>query len=622
MADLNSQSKNPKHKNKSAIRKLFDIFTPRERVQALILFFASLFNAFVQAVGVAAIFPFINVVMNPQAIHENRWLNIIYQLGAFADTDSFILFLGGLVFVTIIASSLVPALIAWAKTRFIFHKNHALSTRLLAFYLSRPYQYFLNKNSSEMGKNVLAETTQLTSGMLMAIFEILVQGIFLVVLIGMLLIVDVRVTIGAMLFLGGGYSLLSLLIKRKLKKSGTERLKANENRYRFANEALSSIKTTRVMGIESYFIENYSRHSFNFAKSNIFATVSGELPRYFLEALAFGGIVFFLVFKLAAGNSIAKLIPLVGLYAFAAYRMMPALHRLYSAGTQIHYYQAILDKIHTDMTEEASAIQTVTSEDETPLETMDQLPFNAGIRLDNVSFRYSDSRENVIKGLTIKIEKNSVIGFAGATGSGKTTLVDILLGLLVPRQGQMLVDGIPVTENNVRAWRRKIGYVPQDIYLSDDTIRKNIAFGVEDDRIDDQQVKLSSRIAALDKFIETQLPNQYDTIIGERGVRLSGGQRQRIGLARAIYRNPEVLVLDEATSSLDGSTEEAVLKAIKQAAEARTVIMIAHRLNTLKDCDQIYIMGEGSFIGQGVYEELIKNNEYFMKMAKVVFPKN
>lgn len=246
------------------------------------------------------------------------------------------------------------------------------------------------------------------------------------------------------------------------------------------------------------------------------------------------------------------------------------------------------------------------------------MSFKDKIMLKDIQFRYTNDGAKVLDNLTIEIKKNTSIGIVGHTGSGKTTLVDIILGLLVPNEGKIMIDEVEINQENRRKWQQMIGYVPQDIYLSDDTLRNNIAFGVPEKEVDDQQVRIAAETAALHDFIQAELPEQYETNIGERGVRLSGGQRQRIGLARALYRNPEVLILDEATSSLDGGTEEAVLKAIKNASQARTMIMIAHRLNTLKECDQIYLIEKGTIISSGTYDELIHHNETFMRMAKVL----
>jgi len=274
---------------------------------------------------------------------------------------------------------------------------------------------------------------------------------------------------------------------------------------------------------------------------------------------------------------------------------------------------AIVDKIYEDMIEIVPP-KKLSSKPDT---AKPELSFNKIIKLKNVRFSYQDSSCEVINNINLTIPKNSVIGFAGPTGCGKTTLVDIILGLLKPQKGEIIIDDTEIDDDNITSWQRKIGYVPQEIYLSDDTILKNIAFGVQDKDISYKQVQYAAQIAAIDNFIENELPQKYDTVIGERGIRLSGGERQRIGLARALYRNPEVLVLDEATSSLDGTTEEYVLKAIHSAAQSRTVIMIAHRLNTLKDCDQIYILEKGRIIGQGKYEELISKNKKFREMAKM-----
>ena len=598
---------------KSFLKKLYEIFTPRERMQAVLIFIASLVTAFFQAFGVASIFPFINVVMNPEIIIQNKWLSLLYNKGYFPSVNYFILFIGIVVFLIVISSSIISAVTTWAKTRFTLNKNHSLSQRLLTVYLSQPYDFFLQKNSSELSKNVLSEINQLTSQFLMALFDILINGLMVVVILGMLFIIDVTITIGAIIFLGGSYGIINYFIKNKLKEIGRERLEANRGRYRIANEALSSIKTTKVLGIESYFLHKYSYYSSRFARYNVFARVIGETPRYLIEAIAFGGIISFVIFMIARRERVIDFIPILSLYAFAAYRTLPALNRLFNSVTTVYYNIAIVDKIYEDMVEITPPKKLFPKSDSSSVELL----FNKTIKLQNISFSYKDSSFEVINNVNLAIPKNSVIGLAGPTGCGKTTLVDIILGLLKPQKGSIMVDDIQIKDENITAWQRKIGYVPQEIYLSDDTISRNIAFGVPDKEISDEQVQYVARIAAIDSFVENELPQKYNTIIGERGIRLSGGQRQRIGLARALYRNPEVLVLDEATSSLDGTTEDNVLKAIQSAAHTRTVIMIAHRLNTLKDCDQIYILEKGRIIGQGKYDELISKNRKFKEMAKI-----
>lgn len=593
----------------SSARKLYGIFTPRERTNALFIFFAGLFTAFAQTAGVFSIFPFINVVMGPSAIHQNKWLARAYSVLGFDKPEAFMVALGIAVIIILLLSNTVTALTMWLKSRFVLNMNHTLSSRLLKVYLNKPYSFFLLSNTSDLGKNVLAEVNQLTTAFLMPLFDSMINLLVLLVIVGMLLTVNATATLGILAFLATVYSTLNIYLRVKIRKKGAKRMDANKNRFQAATEALSSIKITRVMSAESYFLNRYSRHSREYARLNVFAKIAGQMPYYLMESIVFGGLILFVVLALAKGGDVAVIIPLVSLYAFAGKRIMPALQNIYASITQLYYNQAILDRLYADLLSDEQPKALPKSVE------FESLPFRHSITLSNIRFRYPDGEKNIIDGLNLEIPKEAVIGFVGSTGSGKTTLVDILLGLHLPQEGQITVDGRPITETNLKAWRSKIGYVPQEIYLSDDTIRRNIAFGISDDQIDDEQVKQAANTAALDGFIQT-LPQAYDTVIGERGVRLSGGQRQRIGLARALYRNPEILVLDEATSSLDGATEEAVLNAIRNASKARTVIMIAHRLNTLKDCDAIYIMENGRLTDSGRYEELMRRNATFIRMAR------
>lgn len=597
---------------KSSLSKLFDLFTPKERFQAYILILMAFLAAMAQMVGVAAIFPFINAVMDPAAFIENPYVQPIYKGLGIKSVDTFIMLLGVAVFFTVVFSSIVSGITIWAKTRFVLSKNHTLSYRLLSTYLSQPYAFFLKRNSNEMGKNVLSEVTQLTHGLMVAVFEIIISGLNIIIMMGFLLLVEVRMTGAAILIFGICYTLLTGFIRKRMTHNGVISLEANTERYRLTNEALSGIKATKVMNIEQYFLNNFRIHSEIYARVNIFGGLARELPKYVLEAVGFGGIVLYIMVKMGGGYSLKDSIPMISLFAFAGYKMMPALHRLYSAYTNLFHYEAVLNQIHRDMNDYEDKLTEVAVQTEEK-----HLSFEDSLSLENIFFIYEGSERPVLNGLSIVIKKNEVIGFVGTTGAGKTTLVDILLGLLRPDEGCLRVDQQIIGEHNISAWQRQIGYVPQDIYLSDDSIAHNIAFGIEKDYIDMVGVRKAARIAALDEFIINDLPDQYETVIGERGVRLSGGQRQRIGLARALYHNPEVLILDEATSSLDGFTEDAVIQAIKNASELRTVIMIAHRLTTLQDCDQIYIIRNGTIDGHGTYRELIESNELFMDMAKV-----
>ncbi len=593
-----------------SLRKLYEIFTPRDHKHILLLFFMSLISAFTQALGVASIFPFINTVMNPDAVYSEGLLRWMYELLGFDNVNSFLIFLGVMVLGLIILSSITGALTTYVKARFVSSKNHTLSLRLLEIYLYKPYSYFLQKNTSELSKNVLSEVNELSNKYILSIFDIIINGLIFIILLSTLLFVDVYSTIIIFGVLLLTYGSLNLYSKRKLRKLGIERFDANRNRHKLAYEAISSIKISKVMSNEKFFLNSYSKASKKLAKTRVVSTLIGQLPNYGLDLIAFGGLVLFVLIKVINSEPAEDIIPLISLFALAGYRMKPAINTLYAAITHLHYNQEVLDKIHHDMIIEKYEKETINSNV--------NLDFNHEIKVENIDFMYEDGASRVLKRVNISIRKDSVIGFVGTTGSGKTTLVDIIMGLHRPTNGFLKVDNTIIDLTNVKTWQRKIGYVPQDIYLSDDTLAHNIAFGIEDKKIDLSKVKKAAKIAALDQFIEEELPLKYDTVIGERGIRLSGGQRQRIGLARALYRNPDVLVLDEATSALDGATEQEVLSAIQNAAQSRTVIMIAHRLTTLRDCDQIYVLEHGDITASGTYSELLQSNKKFMQMAKII----
>ena len=594
----------------SLMRKLGDMLTRRQKHKSLLLLLLFILMSFFQVLGVAAVFPFVNLVMDPSLLETNPLLASLYHVLGFESFQHFVVFLGSAIFLLIIISNAISAVTIWAKTKFVMGLNHSLSCSLLATYLGKPYSYFLNENTSTLGKNLLAEVYQLTNNLLIPLFELVVNALVIIAMITVLFLADFVSTLVALVLLGGSYAIINYRVKRKVKRGGLRRLEANRGRYKTTTEALSGVKITKVFGRERYFLGTYAGYSKQFTRMETYVRTVGEIPRYVLEAIAFGGIIVMVVVLTLLRRDASEVIPLVSLFAFAGYRLLPAMQRVFHDLTSIYFNQAILDSLHPDLSV-ADRSQGFREQHETPL------PFEREIQLHQIRFNYPGAQGPALEGIELTIGKQQTIGFVGSTGSGKTTLVDILLGLLEPQGGALLVDQVPVDSHNVRNWQRNIGYVPQDIFLSDDTVARNIAFGIPDSEIDMQRVIQAAEIAALHEFVVDQLPNGYDTIIGERGIRLSGGQRQRIGLARALYDNPSVLVLDEATSALDGSTEKAVMAAIAHASKDRTLIMIAHRLTTVKDCDVIYIIDEGTIVDHGSFESLAQRNTSFRKMARL-----
>jgi ABC-type bacteriocin/lantibiotic exporter with double-glycine peptidase domain len=587
-------------KLKEMMKKLKVILNPRERKLAVFILVLSLITGLAQSASIVLILPFINVVFNPALIQENEILKFVYDLFQLQRTLTFLIVLGSLIFIAVIGSNILMVITIYAKTRFVTMRNHYLSKKLLNKYLASPYIFFLNRNSSELTKRVLDEVNQFTSGFLMALMEVIIYGVTLITIIATILIIDFFASLTAIIVFGLLYGLLIYRLKGTLKRKGKEAIESNRLRYLYTTEALASIKTTKILGKESYFLERYSDASFNFARNNTYKKILAALPRYVIEGIAFGGLMLFIVIQLALGRNLDSLIPIVGVLGLAGYRMLPALNQAFSALSNVIFLMPIVDKIYDEMTEKGEFASLM------PSINLKPLPFNQGIHLNKVTFSYDAQQSFKINNIELSIKKNQVVGFIGETGSGKSTLIDIMMGLLKPEEGSISVDGTIILNENVRAYQRLIGYVPQDIYLSDDTLEKNIAFGVKAEDIDKNQIKKAAQIAAIDQFIESELEEGYQTFVGERGVRLSGGQRQRVGIARALYHNPEIIVFDEATSALDNQTEKEVLKAIKNASKDRTVIMIAHRLNTLKDCDVIYKLEKGEIVFSGSYQDVTK----------------
>jgi len=595
------------------IQKLRYILTRREKLQVGALLIAITAMAFSQAVGVASVMPFISLVMDPDLVFENRYLLWVYETFGFNSVNRFIIFAGFVMFAIIFISNGISAFATWLKLRFAWMNNHRLARRLLEKYLSMPYVYFLNQNSADLSKNVLGEIKHLTDSYLIPMLTIITKGMVAVFMLIMLFWVDPWISLAALVVLGGAYGGIFWRINQNLKQRGALRMQANKMRFKTVNEAFGGIKEIKVMNREAHFLQTFSKHSLKQARLQSWNAVIGQVPRFAMEAIAFGGIIIFVLIILLTREDARQVIPLAGLFAFAGYRLMPALQDLFKNFTQMQFNRAVLDRVYEDlMTGSNPGAESLPAKKTLP----EPLPFEKEICLKDITFNYPGAGIPVIKDINLTIEYNTTVAFVGPTGAGKTTLVDIILGLLTPQEGSLLIDEVEVNESNLVNWQRNIGYVPQFIYLSDDTVTRNIAFGVPDKDIDQDMVRWAAEIANLDRFITEELPQGYDTLVGERGVRLSGGQRQRIGIARALYHDPDILVMDEATSALDSITETAVMDAIYTLMHTKTIIMIAHRISTVQPCDRIYIMEAGEIVDEGTHDELIERSERFRGFAK------
>jgi ABC-type multidrug transport system fused ATPase/permease subunit len=392
---------------------------------------------------------------------------------------------------------------------------------------------------------------------------------------------------------------------------GDERARVNSLKYKFVSEAFGGIKDVKLLGREGVFLGLFAKPSLKFAMNDAVSEVVGESPKFIMETLAFGGILGLILIMLGTGDQVEDFLPLITVYAFGGYRLLPALQKVFSAITKIRYNLPIVEILHHDYYSLPE-----TGEKPESQRRPEALSFTRTIELENIRFRYPNTEEDVIKNQSLSIRANTSVGFVGPTGCGKTTTIDIILGLLEAQSGSLRVDSREITAKNRSNWQANLGYVPQSIFLVDDSIRKNIAFGIAENEIDEESVIKAAQVANLHDFIMNDLDRGYETMVGERGVRLSGGQKQRIGIARAVYHDPSVLILDEATSALDGLTENAIMDAIHNLSHKKTILMIAHRLTTVRECDEIFIMEKGVIVDRGTYDELIQRNESFRKMAE------
>lgn len=597
------------------IRKILDLLSAREKLQLYLLFVSLAVMACIEMVGIASIMPFMAVVASPNVINTNKWLKQVYGFLEFSSLHKFLFFLGMLVLGLLVFINLFKTMNTWLILKYDNWLINRLSSRLLASYLNRPYDFFLNRNTNEMGKNLLLETNNVIMKVLDPGRQVLSNVLVSFFILVLLFVVNPFIATIAAVVLGGSYAIIYLITHKRMVSIGQGQFEANALKYKAATEALAGIKDLKILGREMEFLARYVVHAQHHAQSNISAGVISQLPRYALETIAFGGILIIILINLGSEETVNQMIPLLALYAFAGYRLLPALQQIFSGISTVRVNLPALEVLHQDMREGGVSANS----DIVPLETkkLEPLPLTHELELKNVTFSYPGAKGPSLQEISLTIMPNTSIGFVGATGSGKTTAADIILGLLSPTSGQIMVDGMDIRSDNLASWQRNVGYVPQHIYLCDDTITHNIAFGVPEKEFDMAAVVRAARIANMNRFIENELPDGFETVIGERGVRLSGGQRQRIGIARALYHDPAVLIMDEATSALDGITEEAVMEALRNLSGKKTIITIAHRLTTVKDCDVIYLMEQGRIVNQGTYDELLKYSLWFQTAARM-----
>ncbi len=564
------------------------------RKKAIVLLIMIILMAILDTIGIASIMPFVAVLSNPDMIYDNKYLfsgYIFFNNFGLVSSKQYIFILGILVFILVIISIIFRALASFIQTRFSLTLEHTIATQLFRNYISQPFSWFFKKNSADLTKNIISEVNLIILYGVTPVINIFAQGTVTFGIVILLVIADTNLALSIGGILGIIYATTYILIGGPLIRIGKQRFINNEARFRVLNEALSATREVKIFNLKENFINRYSGHAKLIAKYQALGDITGLAPRFVLEALLFGGMLSTVLYLMTKSGNLVDALPVISLYAFAGYRLLPAIQSLYLSFAQIKFSTSSLEMISVDLS-------SLLPKNSNLLEFSNHkiIKFRNEIILDDISFKYPGTKISSVKNISLKIPFRSSIGFKGVTGSGKTTIIDIITGLLSPDTGTLKVDGQVIDDKNLVEWQNLIGYVPQQIYLSDTSLASNIAFGLEEKNIDLNAVEKAARLAKLHNFVINELPDGYMTLIGENGTRLSGGQRQRIAIARALYRQPKVLIFDEATSSLDSETENAVMEAVQSLRKSITLIQISHRISTLKECDTIYSVENGKIL--------------------------
>ncbi|MBA3656263.1 MAG: ABC transporter ATP-binding protein [Gemmatimonadaceae bacterium] len=486
--------------------------------------------------------------------------------------------------------------LAWRQMRFVNRVQSELSQRLFSGYLHQPYVFHLQRNSAQLIRNALTETDLFAGTVMVAGLTFLTEILVVLGVTALLVSIEPLGTLFVMGTLGLSSWGFNRVTQARIAKWGVARQVHEGERLQHLQQGLGGAKDVKLLGREEDFLSTFELHNLGRARVIERQGTLGQLPRLWLEFLSVAGLAALILVLIWRGRSLDALLPTLGLFAVGAFRLLPSANRLMGAVQNARYGMPAVGALYTDLSILGAHPLPVRG---TPL------PFNEELSLREVCFRYPASDRLVLKDINLRIPRGATVGFVGSTGSGKSTLVDVILGLLVPESGVVSVDGIDI-QSNPRGWQDRIGYVPQSIFLTDDSLRRNVAFGVREKEIDDEAVRAALSLAQLDQFIGS-LPNGVETRVGERGVRLSGGQRQRIGIARALYHNPAVLVLDEATSSLDTATEHEVMETVRMLEDDKTVIIVAHRLSTVEQCDRLFRIEGGRIVEAGSTAEVLAN---------------
>ncbi len=566
-------------------KKFNYIFTKGQKIKLVLLFFMIVIGTFAELFGVTSILPIIQVATEPDAVNDNIMIQICQSLFRCTTTAELLFSLAVLILVIFVVKNIYIVIMYAVQYEFIYNNQQRLAERMMCAYMRKPYVFHLSKNSAELQRNINVDTNQFFAVVLNAL-QVLIDVLLIFVLFLYLLFTDVTMTLVSMAFVltfMAGYYKFS---RKKVRILGDQGHDAYAKMIQYISQAFDGIKEIKVAGKETFFEEAYNGEYSRYMEANKKQSIYNVIPKYLLEAVAIGGIMLVIMVKVKTGSDMTALVGNLSVFAVAVFKLVPSANRINGSINGVLFQLPSVDTIYQDLQE----IEDVEKTKEPKQVQKAPITFEEKLQIKNLSYHYPNVDEDVLTEINLEVPKGSAVAFVGESGSGKTTLADIILGVLKPYKGEILADGRNIYDN-MPGWQEKLGYIPQNIFLLDDTIRNNITFGLPEDQINEEALWRAIEQAQLKEYIEGLEEGIY-TKVGERGVRMSGGQRQRLGIARALYHDPELLVMDEATSALDKETEEAVMESIEALYGTKTLLIIAHRLSTIEKCDIIYEVGK------------------------------
>ena len=578
---------------KKIIKKLMVLLDGRQKRIMVLLVFLMLIGAVLETLGVSLVIPVMNVVMDEHAVENNKYLQVICDILRieYNDTRKLMIFTMLALIGVFVVKNIFLFIQQKAQLRFVYTNQFATSRRMMINFMERPYEYYLNADTSVIQRSITSDVNNMY-GLILALLQLFSEAIVFVCLVLVSLATDVWMTVTVTLLLVVVLAIIKGILKPIMKKAGEENQDYYSGLYKWIDQSVMGIKEIKVANKENYFINEYAKCGAGYVSAVQRYNLYNATPRLLIETVAIAGMILYMMFQILQGTAVSEIVPQVAALAVAAMRLIPCANRINNHLTSISYFEPFFMGVSDNLQEEIRDESINYDENAYKQKVkVDKLEIKETIELKDIVYKYPNTEVLIFDHADMEIPVGKSVGIVGTSGAGKTTVVDILLGLLRLQSGEILADGVEVREH-YQSWLKNIGYIPQSIFMIDSTIRKNVAFGYADEDIDDEKVWRALKEAQLDEFVRG-LPDGLDTSIGERGIRISGGQRQRIGIARALFEDPEVLVLDEATSALDNETEAAIMDSINRLHGKKTLIIIAHRLQTIEKCDMVYRVENG-----------------------------